>query len=384
MLSNNIKKLNPSPTLELNAKAKEMLEKGIDVINLSAGELDFKTPLTICNAGKEAIDQGQTKYTCPSGTLQLKEAVLKKFKTDNKLNYKKEEVIICNGAKQALFNAFFVLCNTGDEVLVFAPTWSTYIEQIKLAGAKPKIVDLKKPFKLTAEIVKKNLTGKTKIVLINSPANPTGAIIEKPEIKKIAKLLENKKIWIISDEVYEKLSINKKHLSIACVNQKIKEKTITINGISKSHAMTGWRIGFAGGHKKIIKAMSNLQAQTTSNPCSISQAAAIEALKKENNFYFKAQRELEIRRNFVQNKLKEIPCLDFSKPEGGFYFFIKLNQKNSLAWSKRLLEKEKVVVVPGEAFYKKGYFRISFAVSLETLEKGLKRIKRFVQKAPIS
>ncbi|PIS14072.1 aspartate aminotransferase [Candidatus Shapirobacteria bacterium CG09_land_8_20_14_0_10_47_13] len=374
-----IEKLSPSPTLALDAKVKLLQAKGIKIINLALGEPDFETPLSIKRAAIKAIKDGFTHYTATSGISELKEAICRKLKRENNLDYQTEEIIVSVGSKQALFNAFMALCDKGDEVLVPIPTWSTYVEQIKLAEGKPVLIPLREPFKLTAKDLLKKISPKTRILILNNPANPTGAVIEKSELEEIAKIAVSKNIWIISDEIYEKIIYGIKHFSIASLNGKIKNKTITINGLSKSYAMTGWRVGYAAGPQEIIKAMEALQSQTTSNTSSISQMAAVEALEGSPKDLRLMVKEFQKRRQFICQKLSEIKSLSFTVPEGAFYVFVNIGKKDSASWCEKLLEKEQVAVVPGEAFLHSGYFRLSFALSLSNLKEGVKRIRSFCQ-----
>lgn len=354
-------KISPSPTLALDAKVKEMQKKGINVINLGIGEPDFNTPENIKKAAILAINNNFTHYTATYGIEKLRIAISDKLKKDNQLSYDLSEIVVGVGTKQILFHAFMCLCNKGDEVFVSLPAWSTYIEQIKLAGGKPVF----------------KLSNKTKIILINSPRNPDGAVISEKELISIADLAVKKNIYVISDEIYEKIIYGKKHISIASLNPKIKKQTITINGFSKSYAMTGWRVGYGAGPKEIIEKISALQSQTTSNTCSVSQYAALEALNGSQKSVTKMLEEFAERKNIVVKKLSEIKNFKFTPPQGTFYVFVKINNKNSARWCGELLEKEKVAVVPGEAFLMPGYFRLSFAASVNNLKEGIARIKNF-------
>lgn len=376
MLSKRIRALSPSPTLAFDKQAKELQQKGHPVINLTLGEPDFTTPQHICNAAIEALQKGETHYTLTAGILPLREKIAGKFLKENKINYSASEIVVGVGSKQLLYNAFQVLLDENDEVLIPTPTWSTYVEQVKLAEAKPVLVPLKEPFKLKAADLEPYLSPKTKIILLNSPSNPTGAMIEQDELIKIAQLAIDKGIYIISDEIYEKLTWGNEHVSIASLNEDIRKLTITINGFSKSYAMTGWRIGYAGGPQKIITAMSNLQSQTTSNTSSIGQFAAVAALTGTQQPLERMKNEFSKRRSFVIHELEKTR-LAFTEPEGAFYFFIK-TPTNSKDWCNTLLQEQFVAVVPGEAFCTPGYFRMSYASSMENLEEGLRRIKQFI------
>jgi aspartate aminotransferase len=385
MIASRITSLQPSPTLALDAKVKKLKQQGIAVINLGLGEPDFDTPKNIREAAIRSINEGFTHYTQTEGILPLRQAIAKKFLADNYIQYDPSEIIVGNGSKQLLYSLFQVLCENGDEVLIPLPTWSTYIEQIKLAGGEPIFIKLQSPFKVTAEDIKKNLSPKTKVLLLNSPSNPTGAMIDEGELKKIAHLAVANNIIVISDEIYEKIIYGAKHISIASLNDDIKKRTITVNGVSKAYAMTGWRLGFAGGPKEIITVLGSLQSQLTSNASSISQMAALEAISGDQKPVETMRSEFEKRRHFVMHSLSEIPGLSFSPPDGAFYFFISIEKllhsryATSAAWCEGLLEKEKIAVVPGEAFGYPGYFRLSCASSMEYLEKGVKGITKFIK-----
>ncbi|GAI35624.1 unnamed protein product, partial [marine sediment metagenome] len=264
----------PSAILAINSKAKEFSKQGFKVINFSIGEPNFPTPLNICRAGKKAIDQDFTKYTAASGIPELKQAIVKKFKQENNLSYKPSQIIVCPGGKQALFNIIFSLIDKGDKVIVPTPAWISYSEQIKICGGKPVLLKSKKDFKITAEQLKKAISAKTKLLILNSPSNPTGAVYNKKELEALAKVIVKHKIWVISDEVYEKIVFdNQKHVSIASLGKKIYKQTVIVNSFSKTYCMTGWRLGYAAGNEKVISSCANIQSQTTSSPCSISQKA---------------------------------------------------------------------------------------------------------------
>lgn len=378
-----IRNLTPSPTLALDAHVKQLIAQGIDVINLGLGEPDFNTPSHIQQAAVDAMQQGFTHYTATAGIIELRKAVAKKLEAENSIVYKPEEIVIGVGSKQLLYNALMTLIEKGDEVLLPVPTWSTYEEQIKLAGGKSVHVPLKPPFKLTAKDLEKKLSSKTKLILLNSPSNPTGATIDPEELKKIAKLAVKHDLWIVSDEIYEKLLYEGEHISIASVNESVRERTITINGFSKAYAMTGWRIGYAAGPKEIIDGMVNLQTQTTSSTASIAQYAALAALNDSQTELVKMKNAFVKRRELVLSKLSTIKGISFSKPEGAFYVFFSveklLNKKypTSADWAKALLETQLVSVVPGEAFFAPGYIRLSFAAAEDTLKIALQKIAIF-------
>lgn len=383
-LAKRITTLTPSPTISLDTKVKALKEQGHSIINLGVGEPDFETPSHIKKAAQEALEKGFTKYAAPQGIEELRNAISDKFQRDNNITYDPSEIIVGAGSKQLLYSAFQALCEKDDEVIIPTPTWLTFVEQVKLAEGKPVLVELKPPFKLTAEAVKKALTKKTKIILLNSPSNPTGAMIDPSELEKIADLVVKHKLWVISDEIYEKLIYTQRHISIASLNEEIKARTITMNGFSKSYAMTGWRIGFAGGPKEVISAMAGLQSQTVGNIPVFLQKAAITALTAEQTSVMDMHQEFAKRRDFIIRSCLEIKGLSFTDPEGAFYFFISIEEllgkkyNTAAEWCEALLEQENVAVVPGEAFLYPGYFRLSFAASMDDLEKAVEKIKNFI------
>lgn len=384
MLSQRIKLLAPSPTLGLDAKVKALQAAGTKILNLGVGEPDFPTPDTAKQGAITAIEKNFTHYTAVPGVIELRQAIAHKLATENNISYTPEEIVVGAGTKQLLFNAFQVLCNPGDEVLVATPTWSTYLEQIKLAGAVPVTMPLAAPFKLRAADLKPHLTSRTKAILLNSPANPTGAVIDPSELQKIAQLAIKHDLWVISDEIYEKILYTAEHVSIASLSQGIKNRTITINGFSKAYAMTGWRVGYAAGPKEVMTAFTSLQGQTTSNTSSISQYAALAALQGEQTSIANMCAEFSKRRELVLQELAKCPTLEPIAPEGAFYVFVSLQKilgktyLTSAAWCQALLETAHVAVVPGEAFEMPGFFRLSFATSTNQLEAGLAALQQFV------
>jgi aspartate aminotransferase len=387
-LAEKAKSITASPTLAISAKAKEMRKKGEDVVVFGAGEPDFDTPLFIKQAAISAIEEGFTKYTPASGIMDLKEAIVEKFHRDNNLDYNTSQVIISCGAKHSLYNCLQAICNTADEVIIFSPYWVSYPEMIKLAGARPKVVATKEGdrFLPSSSSINSAISKKTKAIIINSPCNPTGAVYPEKLLKEIAEIAIKNNLWIISDEVYEKIVFDsKKHISIASLGEDIRSHTVVINAVSKTYAMTGWRIGYTAGPPEIIKAMSNIQSHSTSNPNSIAQKASVAALKSSQEEVLKMAREFEKRRNFIQDRLEGFDKVSFLKPEGTFYLFLNigsfLNQhlkgreiKNSADFANYLLEEAKVAVVPGSAFGADAYVRISFAISIKDLAKGLDRM----------
>ncbi|ASN05534.1 pyridoxal phosphate-dependent aminotransferase [Virgibacillus necropolis] len=387
-LANRVKTLTPSSTLAITAKAKSLKEEGHDVIGLGAGEPDFNTPLYIIEAAKDAMENGMTKYTPSGGIVGLREAICAKFKSDNNLDYTSDQIIVTTGAKHALYTLFQVLINPGDEVIVPAPYWVSYPEQIKLAGGNPVIVKASEEnsFKLTPEQLEAVITTKTKAIIINSPSNPTGMMYDEEELNALGKICIKHNIIIISDEIYEKLIYtDDKHLSIAQLSDQLKEQTIVINGLSKSHAMTGWRIGYAAGDKTIIKAMTNLASHSTSNPTSIAQFAALAAYESAEDPITEMKRAFKQRLTMLYELIVDIPGITCEKPKGAFYLFpnveeaVKNNGFDSVdAWVTALLEEEKVALVPGSGFGSNGNVRLSYATSIGSLTEAAKRIKRFV------
>ena len=390
IVSNSLKRIKPSPTIAVTSKAREMRAAGKDVIGLGAGEPDFDTPDNIKEAAIEAIRKGDTKYTAVDGTPALKKAIQDKFNRENNLKYNIDEISVGTGGKQVLYNAFMATINKGDEVLIPAPYWVSYPDIILLAGGKPKIVkcEEKDNFKLTPKKLKKAISKKTKWIILNSPSNPTGSAYTKDEIISLSKiLLKYKKTYILSDDIYEHITYDDfKFFTIAQID-KLKKRTLTMNGVSKSYSMTGWRIGYAAGPKEIIKAMAKIQSQSTSNPTSISQAAAVEALNGTQEFIKERSDSFKERRDFVVDSLNNIKGINCLKPEGAFYVFPSckklLGKKTKLKTDKdfveKLLEQSEVAVVQGSAFGLDGYFRISYATSMENLKKAMGRIKSFCE-----
>jgi len=390
IISDSLKRIKPSPTIAVTQKARELRAAGKDVIGLGAGEPDFDTPVNIKNAAIRAIKSGDTKYTAVDGTPALKKAIVDKFKRENKLNYSNDQITVGTGGKQVLYNAFMATLNKGDEVIIPAPYWVSYPDMVLLAGGKPKIVKCSEQegFKLTVKKLKKSITKKTKWVILNSPSNPTGAGYSKKEIQDLAKvLIRNKKVHILSDDIYEHIKYDNFNFFTIAQISKLKDRTLTMNGVSKSYAMTGWRIGYAAGPKDIIKAIGKIQSQSTSNPSSISQAAAVEALNGSQGFIKKRTKAFKERRDFVVKSLNNIKGINCLTPNGAFYVFPSckgfLNKKTKLKtdtdFVQKLLEKSNVAVVQGSAFGLDGYFRISYATSMQNLKKAMERIKSFCE-----
>ena len=388
IVSNSLKRIKPSPTMAVTSKAREMRAAGRDIIGLGAGEPDFDTPDNIKEAAIEAIKKGDTKYTAVDGTPALKKAIQNKFSRENGLSYELDQITVGTGGKQVLYNAFMATINKGDEVVIPAPYWVSYPDIILLAGGKPRIVkcDEKDNFKLTPEKLNKAINKKTKWVILNSPSNPTGSAYTKKEIEDLSKILmKYKKVYILSDDIYEHITYDNFNFFTIAQIKSLKDRTLTMNGVSKSYSMTGWRIGYAAGPKEIIKAIAKIQSQSTSNPTSISQAAAVEALNGVQDFIQERANSFKERRDFVVSSLNKINGISCLKPQGAFYVFPSckklLGKKRKLKTDKefveKLLEKSEVAVVQGSAFGLEGYFRISYATSMEKLREAMKRIKYF-------
>jgi aspartate aminotransferase len=386
--------IKPSPTLATAAKAKAMKAQGIDVVDFGVGEPDFDTPENVKEAAKKAIQSGFTKYTPASGTDELKEAVIEKFKKDNGLVYEKSQVLISCGAKHSLYNIAEALFDPGDEVIIPSPYWVSYPDQVILNDATPVIVETteEEGFKLSAKKLEKAVTRKTKAVVLNSPSNPTGLAYDRKTIEEIAAVAVKHKLYVISDEIYEKLIYDGfRHFSIASLGPEIKDLTIVVNGVSKSHAMTGWRIGYAAGPKDVITAMANIQSQSTSNPTSISQKAAVEALRGPQDFTQTMNIEFDRRRKYMVERLNRIQGMSCLMPVGAFYAFPRVSPlfgksvngkriRSSSDLAAYLLEEAKVALVSGDAFGADAYIRLSYATSLETIVKGLDRIEQAANK----
>ena len=381
--------------MAITAQALKMKREGKKVISFAAGEPDFDTPKNIKEEAIAAIKQGFTHYTDNSGIIELKEAVIGKLKKDNKVEYKPAEIIISNGAKQCLFNALLTVCNPEDEVLLPTPYWVSYTEQIKFAQAVPIFINTyqEDAFKLSATQVEEKISSKTKLLILNSPNNPTGAVYEMEELKKIAQLLVKYDIYCIGDEIYEKLIYDEaEHFTIASLSNEVKAKTIIINGVSKSYAMTGWRIGYAAGPEDIISGMGKIQGHSTSNPNSIAQKASVEALNGRQETIEEMRREFDQRRKYMVEKLNQIKGVSCLKPSGAFYAFpnvskilekgVKYNGKriiNSFDLADFILKEAEVALIPGSAFEAEGYLRLSYATSMEDVKEGLDRIENILK-----
>ena len=394
IISDSLKRIKPSPTIAVTQKARELKAAGKDVIGLGAGEPDFDTPDNIKEAAIKAIQSGDTKYTAVDGTLDLKKAIVEKFKRENNLNYSTEEITVGAGGKHVIYNLMMATLNKGDEVIIPAPYWVSYPDIVLLAGANPIVVECSEEqnFKLTAKDLQEKITNNTKWLILNSPSNPTGSCYSEQEIKNLSQVLKrNPHVNILSDDIYEHVTYeNFNFFTIAQVPE-LKSRVVTMNGVSKSYAMTGWRIGYAAGPKEIIKAISKIQSQSTTNPSSISQAAAVEALNGTQDFIPIRSKAFQERRDFVFSSLNAIDGINCVNPEGAFYVFPSCKEligkkdkkgkklENDTDFVQSLLENNGVAVVQGSAFGLEGFFRISYATSMENLKKAMERIKTFCE-----
>ena len=394
IISDSLKRIKPSPTIAVSQKAKELKAAGKDVIGLGAGEPDFDTPENIKNAAIKAIKDGDTKYTTVDGTNALKEAIVKKFKRENNINYTVDQITVGAGGKHVIYNLMIATLNKGDEVIIPAPYWVSYPDIVLLAGANPVVIECSEEqgFKLSAKDLESKINNNTKWLILNSPSNPTGACYSEQEIKNLSQVLKrNPHVNILSDDIYEHITYDGfKFFTIAQIPE-IKNKVVTMNGVSKSYAMTGWRIGYAAGDREIIKAIAKIQSQSTTNPSSISQAAAVEALNGKQDFISVRAKAFQERRDFVVNSLNAIEGINCIKPNGAFYVFpsckglIGKKDKNGKKitsdtdFVESLLENNEVAVVQGSAFGLEGFFRISYATSMDKLQEAMKRIKLFCE-----
>ena len=394
IISDSLKRIKPSPTIAVSQKAKELKAAGKDVIGLGAGEPDFDTPENIKNAAIKAIKGGDTKYTTVDGTNALKEAIVKKFKRENNISYTVDQITVGAGGKHVIYNLMIATLNKGDEVIIPAPYWVSYPDIVLLAGAKPIVIECSEEqgFKLSAKDLESKINNNTKWLILNSPSNPTGACYSEQEIKNLSQVLKrNPHVNILSDDIYEHITYDGfKFFTIAQIPE-IKNKVVTMNGVSKSYAMTGWRIGYAAGDREIIKAIAKIQSQSTTNPSSISQAAAVEALNGKQDFISVRAKAFQERRDFVVNSLNAIEGINCIKPNGAFYVFpsckglIGKKDKNGKKitsdtdFVESLLENNEVAVVQGSAFGLEGFFRISYATSMDKLQEAMKRIKLFCE-----
>jgi len=383
-LSKRIKEVAPSLTLAITAKAKSMKSAGKDVVNLGAGEPDFDTPQPIKAAAIAAIKEGFTKYTPASGTAELKEAIRAKLKRDNGLEYPISSISVSCGAKHSLYNTLQALCQEKDEVIICSPYWLSYPEMVRLAGAEPVFIETKESDMLKPRLaeLKKVITKQTKAIILNSPSNPTGSVYERRELEEIADIAVSKDIFVISDEIYENIIYDGyKHVSIASLGQEIKKITLVVNGVSKSYSMTGWRIGYVAGEGEIIEAINKIQSHSTSNPASISQKAALEAIGGNQASVREMRKEFESRRDYMIERLSKIKGFRAVKPHGAFYIFCNISETglDSLTLANRLLDETQVVVIPGRPFGSDKHMRLSFATSKGEITKGMDRIEKWTR-----
>lgn len=391
-LTRKLDAIEPSATLAITALAGKMKKEGKNVISMSAGEPDFPTPRNIKDEAIKAIESDFTHYTPESGIIELKEAIAERFKREWGVEYSPSEVIISNGAKHVIFNAIFALCDDGDEFIVITPAWVSYIEQIKLAGGKPVIVNTREEddFIPDPKEIERKISPKTKAIIVNSPHNPTGAVYPKEVLIEIAKIATSKGVFIISDEIYDKLSYDEESVPLVHLLPEAKDNILIVNGASKAYAMTGWRIGWGLGPASLIKAMGTVQGHMTSNPCSISQRAALEAVKGPQDKVEEMVREFKARRDLITSLLEKAPYIKFKRPKGAFYLFPNIREafgkryrgeviKDDIDFSKKLLEEKLVAIVPGMAFAAPGYVRISYATSRRDIQEASRRIIEFLE-----
>ncbi len=390
--SERVSQITPSVTLAITAKAGQLKAEGRDVISFGAGEPDFNTPDNIIEAAIKAMHDGKTKYTPTPGINELKTAIVNKFKNDNGLEYTPAQVMVSTGAKQCLANSMLALVDDGDEVIMAVPYWVSYPELVKLAGGVPIMImgSADNQYKLTPELVEEHISDRTKVMIINSPNNPAGTIYREDELAALAEVAKKHDLMIVSDEIYEELIYGgEAHHSIASVSQDAYERTIVINGVSKAYAMTGWRIGYLAGPADLVKKMSSIQSHMTSNPSSISQYAALEAIAGDQSFVSEMKKEFKARRDLLVEKLETIDDVSCIKPEGAFYVMMDIHKllgrtykgktiETALDFSDQLLSDQLVAVVPGEGFGIEGFVRLSYATSRENIERGMDRVKEFI------
>ncbi|HEY1769674.1 MAG TPA: pyridoxal phosphate-dependent aminotransferase [Chthoniobacterales bacterium] len=381
-ISTRASQLTPSLTLSIDSKAKAMKSEGIDICGFGAGEPDFDTPEHIKQAAIAALEQGFTKYTPSSGLPELRQAISEKFAADNGLEYRSSQVIVSNGAKHSCYNAILATCEAGDEVIIPSPYWVSYPDMVRLAGAEPVIVQTneRNNWKMTAQEFENAMTPRTKMVIMNSPNNPSGAVYTREELSAIVDVAAEEDIYILSDEIYEKLVYDGvKHVSIASLSKQAYDLTITVNGFSKSYAMTGWRLGYMGAPEAIAKAVDSIQSHTTANPCSFAQKGGIAALKGDQQPLSDMHDEFDMRRNYMFDRVSKIANITAVKPQGAFYILVNISQLglNSQNFADRLLSKANVAVIPGAAFGDDRTIRLSYATSIDIIKKGLDRFQDF-------
>ena len=381
-LANRVSELTPSLTRAIDSKAKALRAEGIDIYSFGAGEPDFDTPEHIKVAAIEALNAGFTKYTPSSGMPELRAAISEKFKRDNNLDYKPSEIIVSNGAKQSCFNAILAVCGEGDEVIIPAPYWLSYPEMVRLAGAEPIIVQTtqENDWKITPAQFEEAMSPRTKMIIINSPGNPTGSVYTKEELRALVEVAADEEITILSDEIYESLTYDgAEHVSVASLTPEARDLTITVNGFSKAYAMTGWRIGYLGAPEKIAKAIDSLQSHSTSGPCSFAQKGALAALTGSQQCVAEMREEFNIRREYIYERLSAIHNVTAVKPKGAFYILANISKlgMSSTNFADRLLSKANVAVVPGIAFGDDRVVRFSYATGLDVIKPGLDRFEEF-------
>lgn len=396
MISERLKKVEPAPTLAIDAKTKQMIKEGVDIVGFGVGEPDFNTPDNIKEAGIQAIRANRTRYTAAAGIPELKTAVADKLRRENGLDYKPSEIVVSCGAKHTLFNIFMALLNPGDEVIIFSPYWVSYPEQVRIADGVPVFIPLEESrnFEIDFARLERSITGKTRAMIVNSPSNPTGAVLSEDSLMKLAETALKHSLLIISDEIYEKFIYNgKRHVSIAAFMKEADDQLIVVNGVSKTYAMTGWRIGYLASHnREIVSTVDNLQSHSTSNPASMAQWAAIEAVQTPDSVVQAMASEFDRRRRHILKRLAGIPGLTCVEPEGAFYVFPNFSAfigktirgrrvSGSLELADILLNEAKVAVVPGIAFGSDSHFRLSYATSMENIDKGLDRIADTLKQA---
>ena len=382
-LAARVNQISPSITLAISAKAKAMKAEGIDVCSFSAGEPDFPTPKHICEAAKTALDEGKTRYGAAVGELKLREAIAKKLRDDNNLNYQAENIIVTNGGKFSLFNLMQVLIEQGDEVIIPAPYWLSYPEMVKAAGGTPVIVDTlaENDYKITPEQLNSAITPQTKLLVFNSPSNPTGTVYTPNQVRALAKIIVDRDILVVSDEIYEKILYDDaEHLSIGSIDDEIFARTIVSNGFAKSHSMTGWRVGYAAAPLEILQAMAKIQSHSTSNVCTFAQYGAIAALEASQECVQEMLSAFALRRSYMYEAINAIPQLSCPKPYGAFYLFVDISQtgKKSFDFCEQLLESKQVAAIPGIAFGADNCVRFSYATDMDTIKEGIKRLAEFV------
>ncbi len=392
-ISHRVQNISPSPTLAIDARAKEMKAAGLDVVGFGAGEPDFPTPDYICDAAKEALDKGLTRYTPAAGTKELRKAICEKLRKENDMTYTYGDILVSNGAKHSLFTIFQAILDPGDEVLIPTPCWVSYPEMVRMAGGVPVFVpsDESTNFIPTSADIASRVTRRTKAIIITSPSNPNGSVWDQEQLQFVADLAVSHPFYVVSDEIYEKLVYDgRKHLSIANLGEQIKSQTFLVNGMSKAYAMTGWRIGYVAGPRHEIAAMANFQSQATSNPNSIAQYASMKALQGDQGCLEAMVAEFQKRRDVMVERINKVDGLSCLKPQGAFYIMMNVKKllgrsyhgrklESSLDFAELLLAEKQVAVVPGAAFEAEGYCRLSYAVSLEQINKGLDRIEEFVR-----